>query len=176
MRDLRMNTNAPTPPPLPPAYHNNGMITFKSARDSRSKRLLVFVSVFMVAGFCLMQPPLLVGLFIVISTVGTFIAFALIIHSLISNVTYTVDTIRRILILQHPLKTVYFNIENIKSIRRGSFLVERSTNFATSYPNLRLQYDKSKYYYISPQEEATFIKELKALNPNITIGKGLNVE
>lgn len=122
-----------------------------------------------------MQPPLLVGLLLGISTVGTFIAFALIIHSIFYNITYTVDTIRRVLILKHPLRTVYINIENIKSIRRGSFLVEYNTNFAATYPNLRLQYDKSKYYYISPQEEAAFIKELTALNPDIIIGKGLIV-
>lgn len=171
-----MKTITPTPPPLPSAYHNNGVLTFKSARGSRTKRLLVFVPILIVVGFCLIQSPSLVGFFIVISMVGSFIAFALIINSVLSNVTYTVDTIRRVLILTHPLKTIYINIENIKTIRRGSFLVERSANFTSSYPNLRLQYDKRKYVYISPQDEVKFLKELKTLNPNITIERRLIVE
>ena len=110
-------------------------------------------------------PSILWGLFAVLWSVTPFLIVVLLSRYLWGNTTYTIaDDILRV---STPLKSLDININSVKKIRRGKFWVERGKNYSATYIKLRIIYDRSKYVYVSPEDEKLFIDILQAINPNI---------
>lgn len=166
---------APIPPPIPLHLENSQRITFKCATGKKVTKWQAFVfAVFCILMICITQPPLLLGVFLVVSCAVFSIAIYALINSMNGNINYTVD--KNFLLISHPMRSLTINIFTIKKIRRGDFLIDRGgVNFAASYPNIRILYEFNKYVYISPEDEQGLLKILHKVNPNITFSKELNV-
>ncbi len=103
-----------------------------------------------------------------------FGAFFLLSKTMSENIEYSVEN--NFLILSHPMRTLAIDICSIKKIRRGDFLMDRgSSNFAASYPNIHILYNKNQYVYISPADEQGFLRTLQKINPNIAFSKELHI-
>lgn len=112
-----------------------------------------------------MAPTILLGLISILWVSPPFLIVLLLSRYLWRKTTYTIDD--KVLRLSAPLKTLVINIDSIKKIRRGKFWVERGRNYSASYIKLRIIYDRNSYIYVSPENEASFIDTLLAINPNI---------
>ncbi len=170
-----MDKKLSIPPPLPPAFRRCDRITFKCyVGEKRAWVPFIVVSILSLILIGIVRPPLIFGIFIAISSIGFFGAFFLLSKTMSENIEYSVEN--NFLILSHPMRTLAIDICSIKKIRRGDFLMDRgSSNFAASYPNIHILYNKNQYVYISPADEQGFLRTLQKINPNIAFSKELHI-
>ena len=170
-----MNKELPIPPPLPPAFCRCNRITFK-CNVSKKRTWMPFIVIIILSMILIgiAQPPLILGVFIALSSITFFGVFFLLSKTMVGNIEYTVEN--NVLIISHPMRTVNIDICSIKKIRRGDLLIDRGgCNFTASYPNIRILYNKNQYVYISPADEQGFLRTLQKINPNIAFGKELQI-
>ncbi|WP_368389393.1 PH domain-containing protein [uncultured Duncaniella sp.] len=170
-----MNKELPIPPPLPPAFHRCNRITFKcNVSKKRTWLPFIVVTILSLILIGIAQPPLILGVFIVLSSIIFFGAFQLLRKTMYRNIEYTIEN--NILTISHPMRTLTIDIRSIKKIRRGDLLIDRrGCDFTASYPNIRILYNKNQYVYISPDDEHGFLRTLQKINPNIAFGKELHI-
>lgn len=128
----------------------------------------------------IVQPPLILGAFIALSSIIFFGAFQLLSKTMYRNIEYTIEN--NILTISHPMRTLTIDICSIKKITRGDLLrdqggvlMNRGCDFTASYRNIRILYNKNQYVYISPIDEHGFLRILQEINPNIAFGKELHL-
>jgi len=170
-----MNKELPIPPSLPPAFHRCNRVTFK-CNVSKKRTWLPFIAITILSLILIgmAQSPLILGVFIALSSIIFFGAFFLLSKTMYGNIEYTVEN--NILIISHPMRTLNIDISSIKKIRRGDLLIDRGgCNFTASYPNIRILYNKNQYVYISTKDEQGFLRTLQKINPNIAFSKELHV-
>lgn len=149
---------------LPPDIHKYRVV-FRCKEDRRMYTWpIIMLCIFDVIVF-FMAPTILLGLISILWVSPPFLIVLLLSRYLWRKTTYTIDD--KVLRLSAPLKTLVINIDSIKKIRRGKFWVERGRNYSASYIKLRIIYDRNSYIYVSPENEASFIDTLLAINPNI---------
>lgn len=127
------------------------------------------------------QPPLILGVFIALSSIIIFCVFPLLSKTMYRNIKYTIEN--NILTISHPMRTLTIDICSIKKITRGGLwrdqggvLMNRGgCDFTASYRSIRILYNKNQYVYISPADEQGFLRTLQKINPNIAFGKELHV-
>lgn len=177
-----MNKELPIPPPLPPAFHRCNGVTFKcNVSKKRTWLPFIVVTILSLILIGIVQPPLILGVFIVLSGIIFFGAFQLLSKTMYRNIEYTIEN--NILTISHPMRTLTIDICSIKKITRGDLLRDqggvlmnrRGCDFTASYRNIRILYNKNQYVYISPKDEHGCLRILQEINPNIAFGKELQV-
>lgn len=149
----------------PPTYIPKLHAVFRCKEDSRMYTLpIIILSIFVVIIF-IIAPTILIGLIAFFWVTPPLLIVLLLSRYLWRKTTYTIDD--NILRISGPLKSLVINIDCIKKIRRGKFLVERGRNYSASYIKLRIIYDRNSYIYVSPDDEKSFVDALQTINPNI---------
>ncbi len=90
----------------------------------------------------------------------------------IKNITYTIDgenlTITNTSVFNK--KSTVVGIDRIQSIIKGNYIDSNTFDYSLSFDKLRINYDNGRCVYVSPEDEAGFVKLLQSINPRIGYG------